>query len=157
MTHKVLSLCSGLGTGLMLAAVCAVPAAAQSSGEDEGSSVLLRMLAGESEVQGAELEAALEAASAHPLGSAENPVRAEMPQGQRAYLSRLRCANLKRPEYERQASAGMSPYGNIVDVYLVTCEGSEPASRRIYIDMYHRGHIETRAVEGYGIVSATAD
>jgi hypothetical protein len=35
------------------------------------------------------LGAALTEAARHPLGSEENPVRADMPGGQRAYLARL--------------------------------------------------------------------
>lgn len=87
------------------------------------------------------------------LGSAENPVRANMPQGQRAYLSRLRCDNGRAPTFERQGSAGMSPYGMVVDAYAVVCAGSKPASSVIYIDMYHPAHIETAAPPGFGIVA----
>ncbi|HEX8580146.1 MAG TPA: hypothetical protein VF655_11210, partial [Allosphingosinicella sp.] len=34
---------------------------------------------------------AIAVAEKHPLGSLKNPVRENMPEGQRAYLSRLRC------------------------------------------------------------------
>lgn len=114
--------------------------------------LLAQMLAGESQTQGDDLAAKIEEVSVHPLGTAENPVRAHMPPGQRAYLSRLRCSDLSRPEYYRAGSDGLSPYGNIVDVYVVTCADSEPANKQIYIDMYHSGHVEEEAVPGYGIV-----
>ncbi|NCP19779.1 MAG: hypothetical protein GW855_11545 [Erythrobacter sp.] len=153
MKQKLLSMCAGVA----LAAVWAGPVAAQDDAEGKAAEMLMKMLSGESNIDGEELAAAQEEASAFPLGSAENPVRAEMPPGQRAYLSRLRCANLKRPTYQRAGSAGLSPYGNIVDVYVVTCADSEPASREIYIDMYHPGYVETRAVDGYGIVSAVKE
>lgn len=123
-----------------------------SASDADMSAILTQMMAGESQVQGEELDARVQEASASPLGSAENPVRAHMPPGQRAYLSRLRCADLSRPEFYRAGSAGMSPYGNIVDVYIVTCADSEPAKSEIYIDMYHRGYVEEEAVPGFGIV-----
>lgn len=90
--------------------------------------------------------------SAHPFGSAENPVRAHMPPGQRAYLSRLRCANDHAPQFERIGSFGVGPYGKVIDGYEVLCPGSSPASSTIYIDMYHPGHHETRAPAGFKIV-----
>ena len=112
---------------------------------------LSRMMAGQSAMEGAELDKALEEASRYPLGSKQNPVRASRPEGQRAYLSRLRCADLSRPEYRRAGNVGLGPFGNIVDAYVVTCEGSEPAEQTIYMDMYHAGYEESEAVEGYGI------
>ena len=112
---------------------------------------LARMMAGQSDKQGAELDKALEKASQYPLGSLENPVRASVPQGQRAYLSRLRCEDLSRPEFSRAGNVGFGPFGNIVDAYVVTCKGSEPAQRTIHMDMYHSGYVENEAVEGYGI------
>jgi hypothetical protein len=135
----------------LMAGACATPAP-----KDDGDLALLRMLSGESMVQGDELDQRLAEAAAYSLGSKENPVRAQGPAGQRAYLSRLRCADLKAPTFNRAGSAGMSPYGNIVDVYIVTCSGSEPASSEIYIDMYHSGHVEEQAVPGYGIVGGRA-
>lgn len=140
------------GTLAMLVLGVAVAGCATPAPKDDGDLALLRMLSGESMVQGAELDDRLAEAAAHPLGSKENPVRAQGPAGQRAYLSRLRCADLKQPKFYRAGSEGVSPYGNIVDVYVVTCADSEPAESRIYIDMYHAGHVESAAVPGYGIV-----
>ena len=135
-------------------ALAASSAACVTTATDQGDDgdAFARMLAGRSAIEGKALEKKLAETAAYPLGSKENPVRAEGPAGQRAYLSRLRCADLKRPQFYRSGSAGVSPYGNIVDVYIVTCEGSEPAANEIYIDMYHRGHSEEQAVPGYGIV-----
>lgn len=145
------------GTLALLALALTAGACATPAPKDDGDLALLRMLSGESMVQGAELDKRLADAAAYPLGSKENPVRAQGPAGQRAYLSRLRCADLKPPAFNRAGSAGMSPYGNIVDVYVVTCAGSEPARSEIYIDMYHSGHVEERAVPGYGIVGGRAE
>ncbi|MBB5659516.1 hypothetical protein [Brevundimonas halotolerans] len=91
-------------------------------------------------------------AAAHPLGTEQNPVRVNMPAGQRAYLSRLRCADGKAPTFERLGSAGDGPYGTIMDGYQVDCPGSQPATNVIYLDMYHPSHVETKAPPGYTIV-----
>lgn len=101
---------------------------------------------------GAALEALIAEAQVHPLGAKENPVRAEMPQGQRAYLNRLRCQNDKRPSYERVGNYGTGVYGRIIDGYRVKCENSEPAESMIFMDMYHPGHQEAAAVPGFTIV-----
>lgn len=85
-----------------------------------------------------------------PLGSANNPVRTEGPPGQRAYLMRLRCSDGRAPKFEREGSAGLSPHGSMMDVYRVVCE-STSESHAIYMDMYHPGHVESRAVAGFSI------
>lgn len=108
-----------------------------------------RMMAGESYLQGKDLEKAIAEAEKHPLGSAKNPVRTTMPQGQRLYLSRLRCSDGKAPAFFRRGNVGVGVFGNIVDLYVVTCEGGEPKQSEIYMDMYHGGFIETRPVPGF--------
>lgn len=101
----------------------------------------------------AELRDALKEADKFPLGSEQNPIRADMPAGQRAYLSRLRCSDGKAPQFERGGSVGSGPYGSIVDVYGVHCGGgATPAESSIYIDMYH-SHVESRAVAGFTIIA----
>ena len=100
----------------------------------------------------AELREALDEAAAFPLGSDKNPIRADMPPGQRAYLARLRCSNGRAPQFERGGSVGAGPYGSILDVYNVRCVGALPAQSSIYIDMYHN-HVETRPVTGFTIVA----
>ncbi|MEO0907229.1 MAG: hypothetical protein AAFY07_06850 [Pseudomonadota bacterium] len=86
------------------------------------------------------------------MGSEKNPVRADMPQGQRAYLARLRCADGNPPSYSRMGSTGAAPFGRIVDAYEVLCESSAPKRSEIMLDMYHPGHVETQAVDGFTIV-----
>ena len=137
-----------LGLGAVLAG-CATTARMPTDTEVDAR--LSRMMALQSEMQGAELEAALADAAQYPLGSKQNPVRAGGARGQRAYLARLRCEDLTAPTFGRIGSAGMSPYGNIVDRYWVKCEGSEPAESTVFIDMYHSGYVEEAAVPGYGI------
>lgn len=87
-----------------------------------------------------------------PLGSAQNPVRADMPAGQHAYLRRLRCADGRAPGFGRMGSFGAGPYGSIIDGYSVSCGGSTPAQSEVYMDMYHAGHVEAAAVPGFTIV-----
>ena len=88
-------------------------------------------------LKGKKLQKAIAVAEAHDLGSAKNPVRENMPQGETAYLARLRCADGKRPIFDRAGSVGNSPYGYIMDKYIVTCEGQQPMD--VYMDMYHDG------------------
>lgn len=100
-------------------------------------------------LEGDELKAAIAKAEEHPLGSAENPVRVNMPRGEHMYLRRLRCADGKAPAYDRRGNVGIGIYGNIVDLYDVRCEGQEPAE--IYMDMYFAEE-EKRPVPGFTIV-----
>lgn len=99
-----------------------------------------------------DLKAAIEKAESAPLGSAQNPVRVEMPEGQRAYLSRLRCADGKPPVFERAGNVGPGVYETIVDSYVVDCGAAAPGQVEIQMDMYHPGHIENRAVAGFTII-----
>lgn len=137
-----------LGAALLLASSQAL--AIQQPAEDPTD--LQRMLAGESQVDGAELERRIAAAAAHPLGSQHNPVRAAMPPGQRAYLRRLRCSDGTAPDFDRVGNFGIGVYGNIVDGYRLRCAGAEPAEVTVYMDMYHRGHVEERPVPGFTIL-----
>jgi hypothetical protein len=124
---------------------------APDAADDALDARLSRMFMGQSQMQGEALSAAIDRAGAHPLGSPENPVRVSMPAGQRAYLSRLRCADAQAPGFVRAGSVGVGPFGNIVDLYQVTCEGSQPAEAEVYMDMYHSGHVEDRPVTGFTI------
>ena len=85
-----------------------------------------------------------------PLGSAENPVRAWGPGGQREYLSRLICANHEHPlSFKRIGNVGEGPYGTYVDLYEVICEtsgGEQTIS--VHMDMYHQ-HRETYPAAGF--------
>ena len=110
---------------------------------------VLGVLAG-GRLKGARLEAAIGEAARHPLGSKENPVRVSMPQGQHAYLRRLRCADGKAPKFERVGNFGPGVFGSIIDGYRVACGGdAEPAESLIYMDMYHPDHVETVAPPGF--------
>ena len=92
----------------------------------------------------------------HPLGSAENPVKAQGVEGEYVYLARLRCPEDKPPVVERRGSAGtLSPYGSIMDIYDAVCDA--PPAFTIFVDMYHPGYVEQAAVPGFGIVAPGAD
>jgi len=123
--------------------VMATPAAARDP--------LEALLAGESHLQGEKLEKAIEKAAEHPFGSNENPVRAHKPQGQRAYLSRLRCPDGSPLQFRRQGNVGIGPYQNIVDKYQTRCNSDDNTIGVIFMDMYHKGYVESEAVPGFTI------
>ncbi len=106
---------------------------------------LLDVMFGQTERQNIDEAAIL----SKPLGSRGNPVRAFMPEGQRAYLRRLRCADRKRPKFHRTGSYGPGPWGSIIDGYEVACK--DGFSVLIFMDMYHPDYRETKAVEGFTI------
>lgn len=91
--------------------------------------------------------------SAHPLGSPQNPIRVNMPEGQRTYLSRLRCEDGQAPKFQRLGSDGLGPYGQIIDSYQVDCVASAPLTSVLSLDMYHPTHVETLAPAGFTIVA----
>ncbi len=86
------------------------------------------------------------------LGTLEEPVKADMPRGQRAYLERLRCSDGSAPSYQRTGNLGPGKDGHIIDNYEVDCGAAEPGKTNIIMDMYHRRHREKRAVHGFTIV-----
>lgn len=133
---------------LSLAAALALAGCATTARESDDS-LLGDMFAPVSEEKVRAIEAAA-AAAGHPLGSEKNPVRANMPPGQRAYLERLRCSDGNAPAFERRGSVGTGPYGKIMDVYELKCLTGQPATASIYMDMYH-DHVEDRPVPGFTI------
>lgn len=131
----------------MLAAVIAVAGCA--SGGDDASD-FVSMMGGVGPTEAARIAPRL---ADKPLGSAGNPVRADMPPGQRAYLARLRCSDGRAPTFGRIGSMGAGPYGSIIDAYQVDCAaGATPASSVVHLDMYHPGYSEAAAVPGFTIV-----
>ena len=79
-------------------------------------------------------------------------MRVPGPAGQRAYLARLRCSDGRQPNFQRVFSAGMGPFGRIIDSYSVAC-GEE--RREVFLDMYH-DHVEAAPISGFTIVPATS-
>jgi hypothetical protein len=98
-----------------------------------------------------DLAEAVAAAQAHPLGSMENPVRVGGPEGARAYIARLRCADGSVPSVGRRADAGVGAFGSMVIAYPVTCPGT---AGDIVFDIYHEEHVELRAPAGFSLVTS---
>jgi hypothetical protein len=93
-----------------------------------------------------EMSRAIAAADQHPLGTLENPVRVAGPEGERAYLARLRCPDGAVVRVAARHEAGVDPYGSVAGVYDVACGQS---AGRIVFDMYQEEHQETRAPAGF--------
>jgi hypothetical protein len=104
------------------------------------------------QLAGKKLDDALTKAEKSPLGSTDNPVRVFEPNGQRGYLGRLRCADGRRPDFNRTGNVGVGVFGNIIDLYEVNCHSAAPGKVGIYMDMYFTGAGEQRAVPGFTII-----
>ena len=131
----------GIFAAAMLLSSCASPA-------PEADDDLMAMMFGVGPERSAQIASGL---TGKPLGSEANPIRADMPPGQRSYLNRLRCANGSAPTHSRIGSMGIGPYGSVVDGYEVLCTGSSPARSVLILDMYHPGHVEGAAPPGFTI------
>jgi hypothetical protein len=94
------------------------------------------------------------AASAHPLGTRENPVRVGGPQGQQDYIARLRCADGSEPQASTREDAGIGAYGSVVQAFGLDCGAAAPGRVQLYMDMYHAEHREEGAPLGFRIVLA---
>lgn len=134
----------------MLAALCATSCAGAPSKASGAPQVSAEALKGGQLLQ-PWLGAALKEAARHPLGTKDNPVRADMPAGQRAYLARLRCTNDAPPTWRRVGNLGSGVFGSIVDQYDLRCEGAHPPRTIVVMDMYFTGHVEARAIDGFKI------
>lgn len=134
----------------LAAVLAAIPASAQAPREELPASQELLGLLGQGNSD-AELERAIAAAAAHPLGTAENPIRAGGPEASRAYLGRLRCVDGTAPTVGARTAAGVGAYGTIVDAWPLDCGGAPPRTVSVMIDMYHGDHVEDRAPTGFTI------
>ena len=97
-----------------------------------------------------DLDQAIAAAQAHPLGSLANPIRVGGPEGERAYLYRLRCADGSVPRTGARGEGGVDAFGTVTGVYPVACAAG---TVQIHFDMYHEEHVEDRAPPGFSIVA----
>jgi hypothetical protein len=135
---------------LAAVALLAAPAAAQKLGARTASPD--QVLGQEKAVDPlAEAEQIAAAAAAHPLGSLPNPVRVGGPEGARAYMARLRCANGSRPAIGSRSSAGVGPYGTLTERYVLDCGDFAPGRVTLYFDFYHEEHVEREAAGNFGI------
>lgn len=137
---------------LSVAALAAAPAAAQKPGARTASpqQVLGEMAPLDPEAEAEQIAAA---AAAHPLGSQENPVRVGGPQGARAYISRLRCADGSRPQVGPRSTGGVGAYGTLTERYSLDCGAAAPGRVALAFDFYHEEHVETRPAPGFAIDS----
>jgi hypothetical protein len=135
----------GLFAAILAIGFAAAPAAAQHRPNEARDMMRQLHMAG---LEGDKLARAIAKAEASPLGSKANPVRENMPKGEYAYLKRLRCSDGQAPAASRVGNVGTGVYGNIVDLFRVTCPGA--AAVEIYMDMYHDGP-ELRPVPGFKI------
>lgn len=97
----------------------------------------------------AALAQAIAAAAAHPLGTLANPVRVAGPEGERAYLARLRCADGRAPRVGAEAAAGVGAYGSLVHSFALDCGLAAPGRTNLVIDRYHEENPESRAPAGF--------
>jgi hypothetical protein len=135
---------------LAAAALLAAPAAAQKLGARTASpeQLLGQMAAADPE---GEMEQIAAAAAAHPLGTLENPVRVGGPEGARAYIARLRCADGSRPKPGGHSPGAAGAYGSVTELYRLDCGAAAPGRVSLVIDLYHAEHVETRAATGFDI------
>lgn len=135
---------------LAAAALLAAPAGAQKLGARTASPD--QVLAQQAPLDPmAEAEQIAAAAAAHPLGSLENPIRVGGPEGARAYMARLRCANESRPIVGSRSSGGVGPYGTITERYVLSCGDFVPGRVTLHFDVYHEEHFERRAAGNFRI------
>ena len=97
----------------------------------------------------AEIARAEAAAAGFPLGSLQNPVRVGGPEGERAYLARLRCADGKSPRAGIPRHGGADAYGSVADLVPLDCGAAAPGRTEIAVDLYFEEHREDRAPDGF--------
>jgi len=135
---------------LAAAALLAAPAAAQKLGARTASPD--QVLGQEAALDPvAEAEQIAAAAAAYPLGTEQNPVRVGGPEGARAYIARLRCADGSRPQVGARSSGGVGAYGTLTERYPLDCGGAAPGRVTLAFDFYHEEHKEARPAPGFAI------
>jgi hypothetical protein len=97
----------------------------------------------------AELAQAIAAASAHPLGTAANPIRVAGPEGAQAYVARLRCRDGSPARIGSRRDGGVGAYGSLTFLYPIACAAAGPAPVDLLLDIYHEENVETRPPAGF--------
>jgi hypothetical protein len=129
------------------AAVAATPVSAKPPREQSPTPINLFAEIG----AGVSDDALVMAAAAHPLGTVNNPIRVGGPEGERAYLARLRCADGSAPQVGARGSSGVGAFGSVTSAYALDCGGAAPGKVEVVMDMYHDEHEESRAPDGLTI------
>lgn len=132
---------------LVLFAIVAAPVSAQPADGGLNPQTLIDDLNSESD----DLSAEIAAANAHPLGSLANPVRVGGPEGEHAYIGRLRCADGSQPVVGLREQLGAGGFGSLVDGYALDCGKAAPGKVTLIMDKYHAEHVEDRAPPGFAI------
>lgn len=135
---------------LAAAALLAAPAAAQKIGARTSTPDQVLGQAAPLDPM-AEAEQIAAAAAAHPLGTERNPLRVGGPEGARAYIARLRCADGSRPQVGPRSSGGVGAYGTLTERYPLDCGGAAPGRVTLAFDFYHEEHKEARPAPGFVI------
>ena len=99
----------------------------------------------------AEAEQIAAAAAVHPLGTEQNPVRVGGPEGVRAYIARLRCADGSSPQVGPRSTGGVGAYGTFTERYPLNCGGAAPGRVALAFDFYHAEHVERQPAPGFTI------
>ena len=135
---------------LAAAGLLAVPGSAKPPREESPApkEILAQVGSGNTD---AELESAIAAAAAHPLGTAANPIRVAGPEGARAYVARLRCSDGSDARIGQSRDGGLGTYGSVVQLYPVDCGNAAPGRVDLLVDIYHEEHVETRAPAGFSL------
>jgi len=94
-----------------------------------------------------EMAAAIAAANAHPLGTLDNPIRAEGPEGSYAYLARLRCADGSPIALGTKTTGAVDVFGSVTEVHPVSCGKGAPTN--LFFDIYQAENIEKRPPAGF--------
>jgi hypothetical protein len=137
---------------LAAAALLASPAAAQKLGARTSSPDQV-LGQGATLDPMAESEQIAAAAAAHPLGTEKNPVRVGGPEGARAYIARLRCADGSSPQVGARSSGGVGAYGTLTERYPLDCGAAAPGRTALAFDFYHAEHVETRPAPGFALAA----
>jgi len=99
------------------------------------------------------LEAAFAAAAAFPLGTLRNPVRVGGPEGEQAYVARLRCSDGKAPRLAPKRPGGIGAFGSLVEAFPLDCGAAAPGKVDLMMDMYFEEHSETRPPPGFSLAA----
>ncbi len=98
-----------------------------------------------------EIARTIAAAAAHPLGTPANPIRVGGPEGARAYLGNLRCADGRSPKIGASRPGGVGAYGSVLQLYPLDCGAAAPGRIELNVDHYLEEHSETRAPAGFRV------
>ena len=135
---------------MLCAALLAAPAVAQEKVGKRDSAAVRELMQQIGAIPAdSEIDGMVAAAAAQPLGTLANPVRVGGPEGERAYIARLRCAGGARPAVGPRASGGVGAFGTIVDIFPLDCGAVAPGRFDLVMDMYHEEHREDRAPAGF--------